>query len=181
MSAVSLDTEEYCWDILADRSVGTRSGGTANTLLDRKATPGLRLRALATIVQSTPELRDAYNALLTSIRLNAPFGSHPSILVTSTQPHEGKTTVASCLAIAAALAGQAVLLIDGDLRRPSLASAAGIANGIGFGEVIDGRAASDGAINCVDLFESIKGAGTLNVMTAGGKSAEFLANVNWDK
>ena len=126
-------------------------------MLDKKATPGLRLRALATIVQSTPELRDAYNALLTGIQLNIPLGSHPSILVTSTQPHEGKTTVASCLAIAAALSGQTVLLIDGDLRRPSLASAAGIANGIGFGEVIEGRADSDDAINCVDLFESTKG------------------------
>jgi len=132
-------------------------------------------------VQSTPELRDAYNALLTGIQLNTPLGSHPSILVTSTQPHEGKTTVASCLAIAAALSGQTVLLIDGDLRRPSLASAAGIANGIGFAEMIEGRADCDDAIKCLDLFEGNKGASTLSVMTAGGKSAEFLASVNWGK
>jgi capsular exopolysaccharide synthesis family protein len=150
-------------------------------LLHKGAMDGLRLRALARMVQGTPELRDAYNALLTGIRLSAPLGFHPSILVTSTQPNEGKTTIASCLAIAAVLSGQAVLLVDGDLRRPSLGSAAGIANGVGFGEVIEGHADSENAINRIDLFESVEGAGTLSVMAAGGKSPEFLAGVDWGK
>jgi len=181
VSAVPLDTKGCCWDIPADRSGYQRSGGMTNPLLDKKATTGPRLLALAALVQGTPELRDAYNALLTGIQLNTPLGSHSSILVTSTQPHEGKTTVASCLAIAAALSGQTVLLIDGDLRRPSLASAAGIANGVGFAEVIEGHTDCDEAIKGVDLFEVGKGAGTLSVMTAGGKSPEFLASVNWGK
>jgi capsular exopolysaccharide synthesis family protein len=142
---------------------------------------GLPLRTLAKVVQGTPELRDAYNALLTGIRLSTPSGSHPSILVTSTQPGEGKTTIASGLAIAAVLSGQAVLLIDGDLRRPSLASASGIANGVGFGEVIDGCAGIDEAIIPVDLFGGGGAAGRLSVMTAGGKSPEFLAGVDWGK
>jgi capsular exopolysaccharide synthesis family protein len=141
-------------------------------------TDGPRLRALAKAVRGTPELRDAYNALLTGIRLSAPSGAAQSILVTSTQPSEGKTTIVSSLAIAAALSGQAVLLVDADLRRPSLASSAGIANGIGFGEFIEGCADADDAINRIDLFESANGAGTLNVMTAGGKPPEFLAGLD---
>jgi capsular exopolysaccharide synthesis family protein len=141
----------------------------------------VRLRTLAKMVQSVPELRDAYNALLTGIRLNVPFGSHPSILVTSTQPSEGKTTIASCLAIVAARSGQAVLLIDGDLRRPSLAASAGIANAVGFGEVIDGCANSSDAINRIDLFESTEVVGTLSVMAAGRRPPEFLAGVDWGK
>jgi capsular exopolysaccharide synthesis family protein len=133
------------------------------------------------MVLGIPDLRNAYDALLSGIRLSGPYGSGKSILVTSTQPNEGKTTVASCLAIAALLSGQTVLLIDGDLRRPSLASAAGIANGIGFGEVLEGRAETADAIYPVDLFDVPRGAGVLSVMGAGGKSAEFLPSVDWSR
>jgi Mrp family chromosome partitioning ATPase len=82
-----------------------------------------RLSALARMVSDTPELREAYDALFGALRLSAAFNSGNSVLVTSTQPNEGKTTFASCLAITASLAGYSVLLVDGDLRRPWLAPA----------------------------------------------------------
>ena len=99
----------------------------AVTLTKQRARDGWRLTALARMVSDTPELREAYAALLSGIRLSTSLESGRSILVTSTQPNEGKTTVASCLALTASLAGQTVLLIDGDLRRRWLGSAAGIA------------------------------------------------------
>jgi capsular exopolysaccharide synthesis family protein len=131
------------------------------------------------MVLGTPELRDAYATLLSAIRLSRPFGSGKSILVTSTQPNEGKTTVASCLAIAASLSGQRVLLIDGDLRRPSLAAAAGIATSVGFGEILEGHAETADTIYPVELFDASRGPGVLSVMGAGGISPEFLPSVDW--
>ena len=133
------------------------------------------------MVCDTPELRDAYAALLSGIRLSTAFGSGKSILVTSTQPNEGKTTVASCLAITASLAGQTVLLIDGDLRRPWLGSAVDIADGIGLGEILDGETEADQAIHPVELFEAFRKAGPINVMAAGRKSPEVLPGVDWSK
>lgn len=51
---------------------------------------------------------------------------HKTILVTSSVPGEGKTTVTLSLARLAAKSGLKVLVIDGDLRRPAIAGASGV-------------------------------------------------------
>ncbi len=68
------------------------------------------------------------------------------VLVTSAMPGEGKSTVALNLAQAAAMSGDRVLLIDGDLRRPSLAAALGISNSFGLADLLAGRANLKSAI-----------------------------------
>jgi Mrp family chromosome partitioning ATPase len=87
------------------------------TELVGKSKNGTRLSGFAQIMSENPEVADAYDALFGALRLTRPLGSDNSILVTSTEPGEGKTTISSNLAIAASLTGQTVLLIDGDLRR----------------------------------------------------------------
>jgi capsular exopolysaccharide synthesis family protein len=153
----------------------------ANALLATRAKDGLRLSALARLVVENLELRDAYATLLSGVQLSGRIGEGKSILVTSTQPNEGKTTVAAGLAIAAALCGETVLLIDGDLRRPSLASAAGIVDGVGLSELLDGDADSDAAVHPVELFETARDAAAVSIMGTGRRSPEFLARVNWPK
>src|SRR5882762_894691 len=63
---------------------------------------------------------EAFRSLRTSVLLSAADCPPRSLLVTSTQPGEGKTTIASNLAIALAQVGKRVLLVDADLRSPSL-------------------------------------------------------------
>ena len=59
------------------------------------------------------------------------------ILMTSASPSEGKSTVAAHLAIAHAEQGHKTLLIDGDMRRPSLHKLFGVANQAGLSKVLE--------------------------------------------
>jgi capsular exopolysaccharide synthesis family protein len=64
-----------------------------------------------------------------------------TVLVTSAGEREGRTTTASNLACALALAGHRVILVDADLRRPGLHTVFGIANDKGLTELLTGAAA----------------------------------------
>jgi succinoglycan biosynthesis transport protein ExoP len=61
------------------------------------------------------------------------------ILVTSAMQHEGTTTVATQLAASLARSGRRTLLIDGDLRQPSIHSALGLELVPGFAELLRGE------------------------------------------
>jgi succinoglycan biosynthesis transport protein ExoP len=65
-------------------------------------------------------LSEAYYALRTSIELTLPGGTPHTILFTSTRQAEGKSTSAAAIAQNFARTGKRVLLIDMDLRKPSL-------------------------------------------------------------
>src|SRR5690606_37293887 len=66
-----------------------------------------------------------------------------SFLVTSPMPGEGKTTTAVNLALAMADAGTKVLLVDADLRNPSVATTLGLEGSVGLTTVLLGRASLD--------------------------------------
>ena len=67
-------------------------------------------------------------------------GSRPkTILITSSVSNEGKSTIASNLAITMALSGARTLLIDSDLRRGALREVFGISSRMGFAEVLRGE------------------------------------------
>ena len=80
------------------------------------------------------------------VRTNLSFltttpGQHGRLLViTSTDPSEGKTTVSANVAVALAEEGKSVLLIDADLRHPSVAPKLGIEGHVGLSHVLSGQA-----------------------------------------
>ena len=76
-----------------------------------------------------------FRAVRTALRMSVP--KLPAVIVvTSAQPVEGKTTTACNLAVVLALGGARVLLVDGDMRRPSVHHAFDLDNGLGLSNVL---------------------------------------------
>lgn len=82
-------------------------------------------------------IAESYRNIRSSIFFMPYEGPRPkTLLITSSVPNEGKSTISSNLAITMALSGARTLLIDGDLRRGALREAFGISSKIGFSEVL---------------------------------------------
>jgi Mrp family chromosome partitioning ATPase len=75
---------------------------------------------------------EAFRSLRASIQLTAPHRALRVLVITSAGPGEGKTFVASNLAISLAQAGKRVLLVDADVRRPAVHRVFGVSNALGL-------------------------------------------------
>jgi capsular exopolysaccharide synthesis family protein len=74
------------------------------------------------IVENNPKspVSEAYRTLRTSIQFSSVDKKMQSILITSSSPGEGKSTVAANLALAMAEGGKKTILIDCDMRKPTI-------------------------------------------------------------
>ena len=91
-----------------------------------------------------PNFSEMFRTIRTNILFSSPEGAPRTLVVTSTGPGEGKTLVSSNLAVACALAGQRVLLIDADMRRSQIHDLFDVDLAPGLSNVIvgDGKASA---------------------------------------
>ena len=83
---------------------------------------------------------EAYRAIRTALAAQMPGTNARVIAVASSQPLEGKTTTAVNIAMALAVGGARVLLIDADMRRPSVHKALRMPNERGLSQLLAGQA-----------------------------------------
>ncbi len=74
---------------------------------------------LVTLTDAASPASEAFRTLRTNIHFSSLDNPLKALLITSTDPGEGKSTVLANLAVAMAQAGNRVLVVDCDLRRPS--------------------------------------------------------------
>ncbi|MGH9862698.1 MAG: GumC family protein [Candidatus Acidiferrales bacterium] len=89
--------------------------------------------------QQFSALSEAFRSLRTSVLLSTAERPPRSLLISSSQPGEGKTTVSVNLAISLAQLGQRVLLIDGDMRRPCIHKAFNAKDSAGLVSYLTGQ------------------------------------------
>ena len=95
--------------------------------------------ALAMISDARSPIAESYRHLRTSLLLSSAGQPPKTILVTSSQPSEGKTTTAINTAFMLAQTGAEVLVIDCDLRRPRLHAHFGVPNTKGLTNWLSGE------------------------------------------
>jgi exopolysaccharide transport family protein len=130
---------------------------------------------LITQVRPQSQMAESYRALRTSLLLSN-LGAPPKvIMVTSALPQEGKTTTSINCAVVLAQKGIRVLLIDADLRRPSIHKTLGMGPRSGLSNVLTGSATLEGAITRSTILTN------LDILPAGTpppNPAELLASTN---
>jgi tyrosine-protein kinase len=147
-------------------------------LLGRLPLPSRRLRSkeqLQMLEEPQAPEGEAYQILATNLEFaNIDRGAR-TIMITSAKREEGKSTTAANLAVALARAGRRVVLVDLDLRRPSLHRYFSIEAGAGLTQVLLGHASVGDVLVPVPIVDARPGrssgngaiSGLLEVLPAG--------------
>ncbi len=105
-----------------------------------------REAAVSRGASSWSRIAEALRGLRTSILLSSPGAPPKVLMITSTRPSEGKSSLATLTAVTFALNGARVLLIDADLRRPTVHLRFRMGKGLGLSSVLSGKATVEEAI-----------------------------------
>ncbi|NJN48788.1 MAG: CpsD/CapB family tyrosine-protein kinase, partial [Alkalinema sp. RL_2_19] len=121
------------------------------------------LTAGTSVLLSWQPFRDAVDLLYQNMQLLHPNGALQSLVVTSALSGEGKSTIAVALAMSAARLNKRVLLIDADLRRPSLHKLLNLPNEQGLSSLLR----SDVPIAELTAAQAAANRSNLAIITAG--------------
>lgn len=127
---------------------------------------------LITITETKSYILEQFRTIRTNITYSMPYAEMKTILITSSTPGEGKSTNAANLGIVFAQEGKRVLIIDGELRKPTLHHTFKTFNKVGLSNLLEKKAA---------VYEAVQETFVvgLNVITSGPipiNSAELLSS-----
>ena len=150
--------------------IGTMPIDRSAAQLPRPIAPAQAESALTKVVPSpnskgyygtTSRFEEAVRTIRNTILLSDFEGRLRSIALTSAAPSEGKTTIAAHLGIANADRGKKTLLVDADLRRPSLHSKFGFTPRAGLSNVLTGE------LSWQEVVLTVEGKPNLSLLPAG--------------
>lgn len=108
----------------------------------------VNLPSIALLAHEDPRshLAEAYRSVRTSLQFSTSEGAPRRLVLTSTTKNEGKSTSALALAINFAQLGKRVVLMDGDMRNPTVHKLLGMTNVFGLSNYLSGHAQADGVL-----------------------------------
>ncbi|WP_029331695.1 CpsD/CapB family tyrosine-protein kinase [Exiguobacterium oxidotolerans] len=117
-------------------------------------------RNLITVTQPKSPIAEQYRTIRTNIEFMAVDKEIQVMLITSATQSEGKSTTSSNLAVAYAQQGKKVLIIDTDMRRPTVHYTFKVANGLGLSSLLTRQAELEKAVLPTKI-------DNLSILTAG--------------
>jgi len=126
---------------------------------------------MASYLEPRSMVAESFRTIRTNLLLSTPEERQRTILVTSAKPEEGKTSVATNLAVSIAQSGQRVLLVDANFHRPAMHQLFPNLHQQGLSNVLLGQLLVNESVNATDM-------PNLDVMTTGPippNPAELLA------
>ncbi|UJL31478.1 polysaccharide biosynthesis tyrosine autokinase [Mycolicibacterium vanbaalenii] len=112
----------------------THTGTVGSIPLDKNR----RSQPAITFESDNTSIAEAFRKLRTNLQFLSVDNPPRVIVVTSSMPHEGKSTTAINIALALAEAEHSVVLVDGDMRRPTLNKYLDMVGPVGFSTVLSG-------------------------------------------
>ena len=103
-------------------------------------------RTLITFAEPKSYITEQFKTIRTNINFSLPGDDVKKLLVTSTIPGEGKSTITANLSFVFAQEGKRVLIIDADLRKPTLHATFGLSNKIGLSNLFTKQVSFNHAI-----------------------------------
>jgi capsular exopolysaccharide synthesis family protein len=102
------------------------------------------------------EFSEALRELRTNLSFVSVDNPPKMIVVTSSLPGEGKSSITANLAVAIASTGRNVVVVDGDLRRPVMTDLFGLVPGVGVTDVLTGEVQVDEVLQTYDKFPNLQ-------------------------
>ncbi|MGG1678262.1 CpsD/CapB family tyrosine-protein kinase [Neobacillus sp. NRS-1170] len=115
-------------------------------LKKKKITGNGNRRKLVTAIDPKSPISEQYRTIRTNIQYSSVDEELRTIMITSSGPAEGKSTTAANLAITFAQLGKRVLLVDADLRKPTVHNTFAVNNLVGFTTVLTKQAKLENAV-----------------------------------
>jgi len=118
-------------------------------------------------------ITEAFRSMRTSLEFYGVDKPLRTLVVTSSGPEEGKTTIATNLAAILAKGNKNILLLDADLRRPRIHNLVGISNRTGLSDLLRGR------LTISEVIQKSKNIENLSMVTSGSlppNPAELIAS-----
>ena len=133
-------------------------------------------RRLITVSDSRSIIAEQFRTIRTNIKFSVPDIDLKTILVTSSTPGEGKSTNAANLGVVFAQEGKKVLIVDADMRKPTLHYTFGIFNTVGLSTVLSRQ----NELNCAIQETPIVGLFVLPSGPIPPNPAELLSSKAFD-